>query len=240
MTGRVETAMDWTLGHICGLAPAGHWPVPLALFLAGIGGGVTHCLAMCSPFVLAQRSTSPNLIGRLLLPYHLGRVSTYTALGAAAGAGASFWIGSPVFLVFRHLVLAVVAALFLWIFAERFLLRAGLRLPFRLPFAIPCALPSISKLQNIRRATGRYVLGMSLGFLPCPMVYGAAVAAATTGNLWLGALAMAAFGVGTTPALMGLGYARGNFLKFSPRLQDIVSLAALGINGVILLALAVS
>lgn len=240
MAGRVENTVDWTIGHICGPVQLGHWPIPLALFLAGLGASVTHCLAMCSPFVLAQRPQDPTFLGRLLLPYHLGRVSTYVALGAAAGAGTSFWIGSPVFTVVRHLVLALVAAMFLWIFAERFLLRAGLRLPFRLPYALPCALPSMSKLQNIRHPAGRYVLGLSLGLLPCPLVYGATVAAATTGNPWLGALAMGAFGLGTTPALVGLGYARGSLLKSSPRLQDILSLAALGINGVILLALAVS
>lgn len=212
----------------------------MALFLAGLGGSVTHCLAMCSPFVLAQRSCGPSVFGRLLLPYHLGRVSTYTALGAAAGAGASFWIGSPAFSLVRHFVLALVATSFLWIFSERFLLRVGLRLPFRLPFAAPCSLPTMGKLQNIRSPLGRYVLGLSLGLLPCPMVYGAAVAAATTGNPWWGAMAMASFGLGTAPALIGLGYARGNLLKSSPRLQDMVSLAALGINGVILLALAVS
>ena len=52
----------------------------------------------------------------------------------------------------------------------------------------------------------RYALGMVLGFLPCGLVYGALAAAAGTGSIADGAAAMAAFGLGTAPALLAVGW----------------------------------
>src|SRR3954468_13375587 len=64
-----------------------------ALFLTALAGGFAHCSTMCSPFVLAQLPVgadgSATRLARLssgaLLPYHLGRLTTYTLLGALAG-----------------------------------------------------------------------------------------------------------------------------------------------------------
>ena len=66
-----------------------------ALFLAGLVGSLTHCAGMCGPFVLTQvgagLETVPaakmtewtRLRGALLIPYHLGRFTTYVLLGAS-------------------------------------------------------------------------------------------------------------------------------------------------------------
>ena len=68
----------------------------IAASLAGLLGGA-HCLAMCGGFMTAlsgfgQRSRTPKAIvypARTLawrhLPYNLGRITTYAALGAVAG-----------------------------------------------------------------------------------------------------------------------------------------------------------
>src|SRR5579864_1635464 len=92
-----------------GLAHIGGQPAGLAvsLFLAGLAGSAVHCVGLCGPFVLGQvmvGSRSPpasahgewrRLAGASLLPYHLGRITTYTALGAMAGGlTAVFAIGS--------------------------------------------------------------------------------------------------------------------------------------------------
>src|SRR5262249_45358281 len=94
-----------------------------ALALAGLVGGFTHCTGMCGPFVLAQlgrqleavperrMSEFHRLTGALLLPYHLGRATTYVAIGATA----AFVTGSVTGLTtFRwlELVLLLAAALF--------------------------------------------------------------------------------------------------------------------------------
>ncbi|HJS32306.1 MAG TPA: sulfite exporter TauE/SafE family protein, partial [Alphaproteobacteria bacterium] len=68
-----------------------------ALLVAGLIGGFAHCAGMCGPFVLGQvtagLSGAPEraervfgrMAGAALIPYHLGRLTTYSALGAAAG-----------------------------------------------------------------------------------------------------------------------------------------------------------
>jgi sulfite exporter TauE/SafE len=62
------------------------------LLTAGLATGFTHCAAMCGPFVLAQTGPIEHGAPRMtrlaraaLLPYHAGRVVTYTLLGALAG-----------------------------------------------------------------------------------------------------------------------------------------------------------
>ena len=48
---------------------------------------------------------------------------------------------------------------------------------------------------------------MLWGLLPCGMVYGMAIKAATTGSPWTAGLTMGVFGLGTAPVLLGLGAA---------------------------------
>ena len=231
--------LSWT--HICGLAgvPAAAWAVVPALLLAGLGGSVTHCLTMCSAFVLGQQPSGPSPLAQLLLPYHAGRITTYAGLGALAGASFGLFAATGVFPVVRHLVLALAAVLFLAILAERLMAKAGLRLPLRLGAGPGCAFKGMMRLRDIRGPAQRYVLGLLMGFLPCPLILAATAAAATTASPVTGALAMLAFGLGTTPALVGLAFARGNLLASSPRVRDGLTLAALGLNSVILLTLAV-
>lgn len=66
----------------------------------------------------------------------------------------------------------------------------------------------IAQLMNATRAPGHpLVLGMFLGFLPCGLVHTAALAAVAKGDAIGGATALAASGLGTVPALLGLSLA---------------------------------
>jgi len=49
-------------------------------------------------------------------------------------------------------------------------------------------------------------LGVVLGFLPCGLLYGALAAAGGVASAQEGALIMAAFGLGTVPALVAVGW----------------------------------
>ena len=104
-------------------------PLALALFVAGLGGSVTHCSTMCSTFVLGQSAAlqGGSVLTQLLLPYHVGRMATYSALGATGGFAFSFVAASPVFAVIRHLSMALAPVVFLAVFAERLLARLQLR-----------------------------------------------------------------------------------------------------------------
>ena len=194
----------------------------ISLFLAGLAGSATHCIGMCGPFVLSQVAVRlegvpaskmrefHRLTGAALAPYHLGRLSTYIALGGVAAmlTGGLFdlmnlgWVAA---------MLLVVAALF---FAGYALQRLGIALPRIFGDARQDEGPVARRLNAVARPlfarpTGwrGYMLGVLLGFLPCGLLYGALAAASATGDVLAGIFAMAAFGLGTIPALLGIGFA---------------------------------
>lgn len=195
---------------LAGLAAA-PFGLPASLFLAGLGGSAVHCVGMCGPFVLGQvmadaegvrRGTAygewRRLSGAALAPYHFGRLVTYTALGAVAGAATSLFAATD---------------LFGWLAAALLVLGAALMLSQAFGLAVGAAAPQAPVLQRLaaplvasRRPAARFALGLVLGFLPCGLIYGALGAAAGTGSPLQGALAMAAFSLGTMPALIAIGW----------------------------------
>src|SRR5207302_7626417 len=63
----------------------------------------------------------------------------------------------------------------------------------------------IRRLSAFARRGGGFPLGMALGLLPCGLLYGSLLAAASSGDPAMGAAGMVAFGVGTLPALVAVG-----------------------------------
>ncbi|HME25880.1 MAG TPA: sulfite exporter TauE/SafE family protein [Acetobacteraceae bacterium] len=177
----------------------------LGLFLAGAAGSTMHCVPMCGGFVLGQvadrmarvpaaRLCEWQRVGRgALLPYHLGRLSTYAGLGALGGAAAGRlpWFGFA-----SAGLLLLGAALFLAHVAR---VLPGLD---RAPAGWTSAIARLAK-----RAGGGYPLGIVLGFLPCGFLYAALATTAASGNPLLGAFGMLGFGLGTVPALVAVGIA---------------------------------
>jgi len=182
--------------------------VPASLFVAGLAGSVMHCAGMCGPFVLGQvmadvdRSTVygewRRLAGAALIPYHLGRLTTYAALGALTGAATGLFASTSAFGWLSGSLLVVAAGLMIVQalglgFGGNSLL-AGILTRLAAPFSMA------------RGRAARYGLGIVLGFLPCGLLYGALAAAGGTGSAVGGGLAMAAFAVGTMPALVATGW----------------------------------
>jgi sulfite exporter TauE/SafE len=200
------------------------WEILFGLFATGLIGGLGHCVAMCGPFVLAQAAggggtgpmPGPGLAragGALLLPYHLGRATSYVALGVVAGGLSGMIVAAAEF----RWVLALFLALAALLFAGRGLagltrlfpaLRraSGLRGAVGLgnTFALGLAKPLRPLFRNPRGWNG-YALGVALGFLPCGLLYAALAAAAGVGSAAGGGLAMLAFVLGTMPNLMVVG-----------------------------------
>lgn len=227
-----------------GLMSAASMPfgLPTALLLAGLAGSLVHCVGMCGPFVLGQVMASADrpgerpygewqrLTGALLVPYHLGRFTTYTGLGAVAGG-----------------VTAVFASLevFGWLSAILLIAAAGLLAAQALGMAINAASPATDlvarfagPLSASRTPVARYGLGVVLGFLPCGLLYGALAAAAGTGSVVSGAVAMAGFALGTVPALVAVGWGGLIMRRQLRTVAKWISPPLLAGNALVMLALA--
>jgi sulfite exporter TauE/SafE len=181
-----------------------------AVFLAGLGGSLLHCAAMCGPFVLAQvgarfaRLPLEALGARrrwreaLLPAYHAGRLLTYAGLGAAVGGLGGALAALPGLHVLRGLALLAGGLLFA---AEAFALT-----PARQALGQSSVLGLLfRRSEGCGLARSDLFRGVLLGFLPCGLVYAALAAAAGSGGAARGALVMAAFWTGTVPALVATG-----------------------------------
>jgi len=192
-------------------------------------GSVGHCIGMCGGIIVAYSSTKidgtwsryAQSIAHLI--YSLGRITTYTLLGAIFGA-----IGGVV--SFNNIANGT-----LTILAGIFMIFAGLSLVGKLSFLtrLEHSFSGSRWYQDIFRQVLRskslysfYILGLLNGLLPCGLVYFFAVTAASTGSPLWGAFVMLIFGLSTVPALFSLGMFAGIFTKSSMR-KTMMSLAAI-------------
>ena len=205
-------------------------------FLAGLAGSF-HCIGMCGGIVAALAMTrgSRPLSSRLgsQLCYNLGRISTYTLLGALAGL-----VGSSL----NFVALRAVSSWF-FIGANLFVIVVGLS------SALGLSALNLSSLEGrgarffagpLKRAIASdsplaaFPLGILLGFLPCGLVYAPLMAAAASGGPLWGAATMAALGLGTIPVLFLFGSASsavsGALRSFMLRLAGL-AVALMGAAG---------
>ncbi len=231
--------------HLFAAMPTGASGVIAALFVAGLLGSFSHCVAMCGPFVLAQVSNGPSeppslrVVRGALFPYHLGRATTYTLLGAVMGGIGE---GIAAMTAFRPILegfLLLAAALFL------FQALKGLGLLPAVPRGIGLTGRAGTALARwagplLRRddRAGGYVLGVALGFLPCGLLYGALAGAAGSGSMLAGAAAMAAFAVATAPSLIAVGCAGAGLAQRWRKLAQTAMPPLQLLNAVVLVALA--
>ena len=243
--------MTWQyLGALCG-GPEGAASM-LGLFLAGLAASPLHCAPMCGPFVLARaagrlaRIPAASLCERhrlrsgALLPYHLGRIGTYAALGAlAAGLGAGLrglpWLGA-------------LSGLLLLAAGTVLLLRALSRLmpDFLAPLhgaglawagGIGARLGALVPSARSGGMGADFLFGTVLGFLPCGLLYTALATAASQPGPVSGALGMAAFGLGTVPALIAVGCAGGQLTRALPARIAAIAPALLAFTALLLIVL---
>lgn len=166
--------------------------------------GSAHCAGMCGGFVVFYAGGGDKLGSHIA--YNAGRLLTYVALGAVAGAlgHAVDLAGSAAGLQRSAMILAGLSMFFGGTLA---LLRA-------LNVSVP-ALPVPAGAQKTYRAALTFlrgkppilralILGLSSTLLPCGWLYSFALVAAGTGSALWGALAMAVFWLGTLPMLVGM------------------------------------
>ena len=180
----------------------------LSLFFAGIVSGLTHCTAMCGPFVISQTEKMEKLTEAALLPYHLGRLTTYTMMAVLLYSVLNVMF---LFLPLRSFIIAPILLTAAFIF----LLNAFPQLLkyFSWVTAFKISLPyrfvssGFRKLSHNPTIFKKFMIGLILGFMPCGMVTSALMASATAPDVTGAAFAMMAFGMGTIPALMATAFA---------------------------------
>lgn len=184
----------------------------LVAFIMGLFSSM-HCIGMCGSIIgTLTLSLSPAIRNnkKLLLPfvfnYNFGRITSYTLAGAAAGVIEgllTFHLGET----HGHRLLQLVSATIMagaglyiagWFPRFAYIEKSGTRLWKLLE-------PYGRKLIPVKNRSQAYLFGMVWGWLPCGLVYSALALAATAGDVGKSALTMLAFGLGTLPAVMGVG-----------------------------------
>lgn len=192
--------------------------------------GSFHCIGMCGPIALALPGSSdsgfPIVAGRVL--YNLGRIVTYSLLGAVFGlighsiALAGFQQGLSI-----SLGLAIIAAV--TIRSRHF---TAFKEKIRMDALYSRIKKTISTLFNKRGMSTLFTIGVLNGLLPCGFVYVGLAGSLTTGSIFKGALYMAFFGLGTFPAMLSISLApnlisldkRRSINRFMPALAILLGL----------------
>ncbi|MBV6405900.1 MAG: sulfite exporter TauE/SafE family protein [Flavobacteriales bacterium] len=173
---------------------------PIAALLLGLLGSA-HCVAMCGPLHLAVAHGTPGRARavRTTVLLNLGRVFTYVAIGALFGLfGRGLGLAGLQRAVTIALAVLMAAVLLVPAVADR------MKRPL-MPAAWMARLRT-AVATRLRRGAPATVLvtGVLNGLLPCGLVYAAVAGALAQDGAWNGALFMAAFGLGTWPALFAV------------------------------------
>ena len=184
-------------------------PLISMAFMTGLLGSA-HCIGMCGGLVSALSLTADGRNNGVLfhILYNIGRTITYSFIGFLVG-----WLGST--MVMKSSLQELTRLLLIG--SDLFIILIGIgsaglfaKLNFKL-MKVNGPLRPISrcaeKLRTLPPALSSLPLGLLFGFLPCGLLYAMALTAAQSADSLTGALTMAAFGVGTIPALLLVGSA---------------------------------
>jgi uncharacterized protein len=179
--------------------------VMLAVFLMALAGS-GHCVGMCAPIVSALSVGGKQKFSFLLL-YNLGRISTYIILGIISshfGFFLSRLFNFDLRAVFIIISSALMIAIGLYLAdISKHIISKIEKIGVILWKYIS---PQATKLLPIKNYKSAYIAGIMWGMLPCGLLYSALIWTITAaGNITDAILIMLVFGVGTLPAMMGVG-----------------------------------
>jgi sulfite exporter TauE/SafE len=200
------------------------WAALGAALLMGVLGS-PHCVGMCGGIATAlapphdpgaRRPRAEGFGLPVILAF--GRIGTYAALGMLAGGAGSivatrFGAAAGPALRFGLGALLVLVGLSVagwWPQALGWLEGGAGRVWHRLA-------PVAGRVLPVRTPLRALAAGALWGLLPCGLVYGALAGAAVAGSPAAGAAWMAAFGLGTLPAVLGAGWLAGALRAWAGR-----------------------
>jgi sulfite exporter TauE/SafE len=163
-------------------------------------------MGMCGPIAIAIPHKSETKLGVVVddFAYNIGRVITYTVLGALIGI-----VGATVSLAGYQEILSVIAGVMLLL-----VILVPKKYANKLThFSIVGKL--VRKLQKhlqfflqSKNRSSLFILGLLNGLLPCGLVYVALTASLANADILGSALFMTAFGFGTVPIMFVIFFAR--------------------------------
>ena len=178
------------------------------LFLIGLLGSM-HCIGMCGGFVALYALKKPE--EGAAWPYHVlynsGRITTYSILGGVLGQIGSFAGVEGARSTFPAFVLLATGGL---------MVAMGLNISGLVGSRVVFDDTGVSDLRLFRSALkktlafsrrwGVFAYGLLLGLLPCGLLYPVLIYASSSGGFFEGAATASAFGLGTVPAMVSVGF----------------------------------
>lgn len=208
-----------------------------SVFVAGLLGSA-HCAGMCGSFAClasgGDTSRGPQVL-RSSAAYNGGRLLSYVALGALAGAaGAGLDRAGHIAGLVRPAAVAAGILLILWGLAS-LASALGLRVPM---LDVPPALASrvaraVRAVQERPPAVRALAIGALSAALPCGWLYAFVATSAAAGSALGGGLTMAAFWAGTLPMMLAVGLGAQRLLGPFRRRLPIVTASLLVILGLL-------
>ncbi|MGQ4645947.1 urease accessory protein UreH domain-containing protein [Lyngbya aestuarii] len=191
----------------------------LLVIALGFLGSFGHCVGMCGPLTVAfslsmQQETTQRWPAQLAFHglLNLGRIISYALVGAALGGVGSVLISSGqlagIGSGLRQGIATLTGLMLIWFGCVQIKPDWLPRLPILHPIQGSWhqrLSTAMSKLSYQAHWWTPLLLGGVWGFMPCGFLYAAQIKATATGNLWLGAATMLAFGLGTMPMMLGVG-----------------------------------
>lgn len=192
--------------------------------ILGFLGSFGHCFGMCGPLTVAfslshqNKTPHPQISSwqqqfKFHILLNLGRMLSYGLVGAVIGGlGAVFLQGGQLAGIgsdLRRIVAILTGVMLIWFGLGQLKPDLVPRIPILHPLLQGSLHDRLSakmiKLSLKNRWWTPIFLGMTWGLMPCGFLYAAQIKAAETGNLWMGAATMLAFGLGTLPTMIGVG-----------------------------------
>lgn len=208
------------MGSMSGMSSAA-MPISIAAaFVAGIASSA-HCMLMCGGISGAlgmrarQRGVRPARALTQGLGYQVGRTGSYALAGALCGAFGGA-LADLIDLAGVARALRVAAGLLLIALALQIALRhRGFNGIERFGARFWRRLAPLVAGGQVDRPGGALLLGVIWGWMPCGMIYSMLAFAALAGGAAQGAATLAAFGLGTWPAVLGGGLISGQISRFA-------------------------
>jgi sulfite exporter TauE/SafE len=194
----------------------------LVAFAMGLFSSL-HCIGMCGSIIGTLTLSLPPEIRAnkatlfaFVINYNIGRITSYAIAGSLVGL-VEMLLSLPLGAGHGHRILQLLSALVMsgaglyiggWFPRFAYIEKGGTRIWKKIePFG--------RKLMPVKTRLHAFLFGMVWGWLPCGLVYAALALATTAGNSLKGSLTMLAFGLGTLPAVVGVGIMTAFLTKLS-------------------------